>query len=205
MTVPTRTTFNAGASTAGWACVGTACTFPVGALAGNGGTSTVHFVVTVDDPLAPNVATIVATDSVADDGTGGADPHAGEQHRRRDTDTVPLIDLSVALAGGLAHQGIPYVITATISNGGPASATVVLTHIALPAGLSYVSDDGAGALRRRDRDLDRRARSPMPRRGPSTSRSCRPPSGRPIVSDGSHPRGAVGRRLHACERLHDRG
>ncbi len=149
MTVPAHTYFIAGSSTAGWACSdstpGSPCTFAVGNLAGDGGTTSVTFAVSTEYPMSMNVASIVATDSVADDGTGGADPTPAN-NTAIDTDTVPIIDLSVALAGGLAHQGIPYVITATITNAGPAAATLVTDVIQIPAGLSYVSDDGAGAF-----------------------------------------------------------
>lgn len=55
-TVPAGTTFNAGASTAGWACApdnsaGSVCTLALGDLAGNGGSGMATFAVTVVNPV----------------------------------------------------------------------------------------------------------------------------------------------------------
>src|SRR4029453_13892347 len=88
-TVPANTTFNAGASTAGWVCApnnnaGSACTLAIGAVAaarcppGIGavapasGPLTATFAVTVINPVAAGVTQIANTASIADDGTHGA-------------------------------------------------------------------------------------------------------------------------------------
>ena len=71
-TVPTGTSFNAGASTAGWACApdssaGSTCTLALGDLAGNGGSGMATFAVDVVDPvpagfdLVSNTASLGAT------------------------------------------------------------------------------------------------------------------------------------------------
>ncbi|MHB8883363.1 MAG: IPTL-CTERM sorting domain-containing protein [Thermodesulfovibrionales bacterium] len=80
-TVPADTTFNAGASTAGWSCAngsaaGTACTFTVGGLTA-GGIGSVTFAVTVVNPVAAGVVQISNTATIADDGTNGSDPTPG--------------------------------------------------------------------------------------------------------------------------------
>ena len=69
-TVPVNTTFNAGASTAGWTCTpngnpGSTCTLAVGTVAG-GASGTATFAVTVVNPVAAGVTQIANTASVAD-------------------------------------------------------------------------------------------------------------------------------------------
>jgi uncharacterized repeat protein (TIGR01451 family) len=59
-TVPAHTSFDAGASTAGWACspdasAGSVCTISVPAVAAGGGGGSVDFAVLVDDPLPAGV------------------------------------------------------------------------------------------------------------------------------------------------------
>src|SRR5204862_5819481 len=59
-TVPANTTFNSGASTAGWVCTpdnnaGSTCTLAIGALAAGGGNQTATFAVTVANPVAAGV------------------------------------------------------------------------------------------------------------------------------------------------------
>ncbi len=90
-TVPANTTFNAGASTAGWSCAaitaGSACTFPVGALAGGGAGGSVTFTVTVDNPVPGGTTQISNTATITDDGTNGADADTGNN---TSTDTTPF-------------------------------------------------------------------------------------------------------------------
>jgi uncharacterized repeat protein (TIGR01451 family) len=92
-TVPANTTFNAGASTAGWACApgnnaGSTCTLAVGAVVGASGNLTATFAATVDNPLAGGVSQIANTASIADDGTHGADPAPGNNSA---SDTTPVL------------------------------------------------------------------------------------------------------------------
>jgi large repetitive protein len=90
-TVPANTTFNAGASTAGWSCAaitaGSACTFPVGPLAGGGAGGSVAFTVTVDNPVPGGTTQISNTATITDDGTNGADADTGNN---TSTDTTPF-------------------------------------------------------------------------------------------------------------------
>ncbi len=76
-TVPNQTTFNAGASSAGWNCAngaaaGMTCTFNVGSLA-VGASGSVTFAVTVNTQISGSSG-IINTVTIADDGTSGADP-----------------------------------------------------------------------------------------------------------------------------------
>lgn len=92
-TVPAETTFNAGASTAGWVCVpngnpGSVCTLSIGSVAGGGGNGSAVFAVTVNNPVTAGVTQISNTASIADDGSGGADPTPGNN---TSTDTTPVI------------------------------------------------------------------------------------------------------------------
>lgn len=90
-TVPANTTFNAGASTAGWSCAaitaGSACTFPVGSLAGGGAGGSVTFVVTIDNPVPGGTTQISNTATIGDDGTNGADANTANN---TSSDTTPF-------------------------------------------------------------------------------------------------------------------
>ncbi len=90
-TVPANTTFNAGASTAGWSCAaitaGSACTFTIGALAGGGAGGSVVFAVTADDPVPGGTTQISNTATISDDGTNGADADTGNN---TSSDTTPF-------------------------------------------------------------------------------------------------------------------
>jgi uncharacterized repeat protein (TIGR01451 family) len=71
-TVPSNTTFNPGASTAGWARVpdnsaGSSCTLSLGAL-NMGITGSSFFAVTVDNPLPAGVTQVSNTATIANDG-----------------------------------------------------------------------------------------------------------------------------------------
>jgi uncharacterized repeat protein (TIGR01451 family) len=107
-TVPANTTFNAGASTAGWVCspdnnAGSTCTLAIGALAAGGGNQTATFAVTVDNPLPPGVTDISNTASIADDGTNGTDPAAGNN---TGSDTTPVVSAPVAVIPALSTLGL---------------------------------------------------------------------------------------------------
>ena len=86
-TVPANTTFNAGASTAGWvSCRTTTRARPArspSGLAAAGGNQTATFAVTVVNPVPAGTTQISNTASVADDGDERHRPDAGQQHRQR--------------------------------------------------------------------------------------------------------------------------
>jgi uncharacterized repeat protein (TIGR01451 family) len=129
-TVPTNSTFNAGASTAGWSCVGVTCTLAIGTVAPGAG-GTVTFAVTVASPLPAGTTQLANTVTVADDGTNGPDPTPGDN---TGTDTTPLVsapDLTVTKSDGGATTTPGGVVTYAIAfaNTGNIDATnVVLTE-----------------------------------------------------------------------------
>lgn len=80
--VPANTTFNAGASSAGWSCLpdgndGSTCTLAIGALGAGSGSQMATFAVTVDDPRPTGLVQISNTATIADDGANGTDTTPG--------------------------------------------------------------------------------------------------------------------------------
>ncbi len=137
-TVPAGTTFNAGASTAGWVCVpgtgaGSACTLGIGAVAA-GASGSATFAVTVDNPVPPGFTLVANTATVADDGTNGPDPTPGNN---TGSDTTPVIaapNVSATKADallvdndgdGVADPGDTLRYTVVVSNTGTTAATNV--------------------------------------------------------------------------------
>ncbi len=86
-TVPDYSTFNAASSTAGWSCVGTACTYAVGNLPAGGAAQTVDFAVTVDATLPSGVDELYNLTSIDDDHSNGDDPTPSDNS---DDDTTPI-------------------------------------------------------------------------------------------------------------------
>ena len=87
-TVPANTTFNAGASTAGWVCApnnnaGSTCTLAIGALAASGGSQTATFAVTVVNPVAAGVTQISQHREHRRRRHQRRRSDAGQQHRQR--------------------------------------------------------------------------------------------------------------------------
>lgn len=87
-TVPTYSTFNAGASSAGWSCIGTTCTYTVGDLPAGAAAQTTNFAVTVDSTLPSGVDEIYNLTSIDDDHSNGTDPTPLDNS---DDDTTPII------------------------------------------------------------------------------------------------------------------
>ena len=143
-TVPANSTFNAGASTAGWSCTpnnnaGSTCTLAIGAVSGSGGNGSATFAVAVVNPVAAGVAQLSNTASVADDGAHGTDPNAANNSA---TDTTPVNaapDLTLGKSDGGASVAPGGVVTYTLSyaNTGNQGATgVVLTDV-VPANTTF--------------------------------------------------------------------
>ncbi|MEM6705195.1 MAG: IPTL-CTERM sorting domain-containing protein [Acidobacteriota bacterium] len=134
-TVPDHTTFNAAASTAGWSCVavtaGSACSFTVGTLAGNGAGGSIDFALDVDDPLPSTVTQIDNGATIGDDGANGPDLTLGDNS---DSDFTPVnadVDLRLTKTDGVttAAPGDLLVYGIDFENAGSQSATgVVLTE-----------------------------------------------------------------------------
>ena len=158
-TVPANTTFNAGASTAGWSCTpngnaGSTCTLAIGAVVAGDGNHTATFAVTVANPVPAGVTQISNTASIADDGTNGTDPNPGNN---TGSDTTPvtgaqpftdyysiqpcrLLDTRVGGSGGPVISGVPRVFQATGLCAIPADA------VAISVSLAVVTPPGAGFL-----------------------------------------------------------
>ncbi|HWQ45898.1 MAG TPA: sortase, partial [Longilinea sp.] len=130
-TVPDYSTFNAAASTAGWSCVGTACTYIVGDLAAGGAAQTVNFAVTVDPTLPSGVDELYNPTSIDDDHNNGTDPTPSDNS---DDDTTPITanpELSVTKDDGVTSTTPGSTLTYTISYsnyGNQTADNVVLTE-----------------------------------------------------------------------------
>ena len=143
-TVPANTTFNSGASTAGWSCApnnnaGSACTLSIGALNGGGAGGSATFAVTAASPAAAGVDQISNTASAADDGSNGADPTPGDNNA---SDTTPLNaapDLSITKSdnSAIVDPGGVVVYTLSYANGGNQNATGVVISETVPANTAF--------------------------------------------------------------------
>jgi uncharacterized repeat protein (TIGR01451 family) len=125
-TVPAGSTFNAGASTAGWVCApnnnaGSTCTLAVGAVA-NGGSGSATFAVNVG---AGATGTLVNTASISSE---LVDPN-GANNSATDTDTlVGSADLAITKTDGVTSvtAGGSTTYTITASNAGPSDTTATI-------------------------------------------------------------------------------
>lgn len=142
--LPAYTTFNAGASTPGWSCVGSICTFniaslPSGAWAGN----PLVFAVTVNNPVPTGVDQLTNIVNITDDGLNGVDvdPNNNDDYDDTPLDAVP--DLTIVKDDGLTQVGPGATITytLTIDNIGNQDATGVAVKDTLPtlAPTAYVT------------------------------------------------------------------
>jgi uncharacterized repeat protein (TIGR01451 family) len=143
-TVPANTTFNAGASTAGWVCspnnnAGSTCTLAVGGLAAGGGNQSATFAATVVTPLPGGVTQISNTASIADDGTNGTDPTLGNNSGSDTTPVTAVPDLSMTKSDGgvsaLPGGTVAYVLT--YLNSGSIGATGVVIGETVPANTTF--------------------------------------------------------------------
>ncbi len=142
-TVPANTTFNAGASTAGWVCTpnnnaGSSCTLAIGAV-GTGGGSAATFAVTAVNPLPAGVTQISNTASIADDGTHGTDPTPANNTASDTTPVTGAPDLSLTKSDGGASvaPGGTAAYTLTYSNSGNRGASGVVITETVPANTAF--------------------------------------------------------------------
>ena len=96
-TVPAHTTFDAGLSTPGWACVpgigaGATCTLNIGPLAA-GASQLALFTVDVDAVITPAATSLSFNAAVIDDGSFGVDPVTGNNAA---VDSTPIVQAAVA-------------------------------------------------------------------------------------------------------------
>lgn len=142
-TVPANTTFNAGASTAGWACTpdnnpGSTCTLTIGALTAGIGSQFATFAVTVANPVPSGVVGITNTASIADDGANGTDPTPAD-NSASDTTLVTGVDyytlepcrrIDTRIGdGGPLVSGVPRVFTFAGMCGIPVDAVAIAVNL----------------------------------------------------------------------------
>ena len=140
-TLPVGTTFDPTNSSSGWVETSPGSgvyQLSVGSLPA-GGMGSVNFAVTVDDPAAAGLDTIVDNASITDDGASGADPTPAN-NVDDDIDTlIAAPDLFVMKDDGqsvvAAGDSISYTIN--YGNGGSQGATGVLLTETLPAGVAF--------------------------------------------------------------------
>jgi uncharacterized repeat protein (TIGR01451 family) len=143
-TVPQNSTFNAGASTAGWVCApdndaGATCTLAVGSVTAAAGPQTATFAVTVVNPLAAGITALTNTASVADDGTSGTDPTPADNSASDSTPLNATPDLTVTKSDGgvsVAPGGM-VAYTLTLANTGNQGATGVVLTETVPANTQF--------------------------------------------------------------------
>ncbi|WP_132972004.1 LamG-like jellyroll fold domain-containing protein, partial [Thiogranum longum] len=112
----------------------------------NTASATLNITATVDagtgGSTISNTASITASDQ--------ADTNTTNNSATADiTVAIPVVEADLAVSMSVdtpaPAEGDTVIYTLTVNNGGPGDATGVSIGNALPAGLSYVSDDGAGA------------------------------------------------------------
>jgi uncharacterized repeat protein (TIGR01451 family) len=143
-TVPANTTFNAGASTAGWSCTpnnnaGSTCTLAIGTIAAGGGSQTATFAVTVANPVAAGTTQISNTASISDDGANGTDPTPGNNSGSDTTPVTGAPDLSIAKSDGGASTSAGGTVsyTLTYANAGNRGAAGVTLTETVPANTTF--------------------------------------------------------------------
>ena len=143
-TVPANSTFNAGASTAGWSCspngnAGSTCTLAVGALNGGGANGTATFAVTAVNPVAAGVAQLANTASIADDGANGADPTPANNSASDTTpvDAAPDLSITKDFTGATPFPGDVFAFTLAYANVGNQGATAVVISETVPANTTF--------------------------------------------------------------------
>jgi uncharacterized repeat protein (TIGR01451 family)/CSLREA domain-containing protein len=143
-TVPANTTFNAGASSAGWNCTpngnaGSTCTLSIPDLVAGDAGSTKTFAVTVDSPVAAGVTLISNTASIADDGTKGADAVPADNSSSDTTPVTAVPNMKIVKTadspGVKAGQVASY--TLSYSNIGNQGATGVVITETVPADSTF--------------------------------------------------------------------
>ena len=141
--VPANTSFNAGASTAGWTCVpnaaaGSACTFTLGGVPG-GANGTVRFAVQALSPVPAGVDQLDNRVCIEDDNTNGPDPTPTNDC---DDETTPITaqpDLRIIKDDGGTNlePGWTAVYTLDYANIGNQGATGVTLREVVPANTSF--------------------------------------------------------------------
>jgi uncharacterized repeat protein (TIGR01451 family) len=135
-TLPANSTFNAGASTAGWTFAGgSTYTFNVGAVPVSAPAGSVVFAVTVANPLPAGVTQLANSVVISDDGANGPDPTPDNNTGTDNTPVTAAPDLTVSKTEGgtTAVPGGVVSYTITYDNVGDQDATGVVLTETLPA------------------------------------------------------------------------
>ena len=143
-TVPANSTFNAGASTAGWVCTpdanaGSTCTLSLGTVAAGAGPLDVAFVVDLDSPLASGIVDTTNNASIADDGANGPDVTPADNSTSHVTPIDAAPDLTISKDDGTLTEVPGTLATYVIgySNDGTQDATGVVITDTVPVGTTF--------------------------------------------------------------------
>ena len=140
MKVPTHTSFDAAASSAGWTCDEEAtCTLQLGDVA-PGAEGSANFAVKVPKDLSSDVRRIRATASISGDEHGPADANHRNNRRSNITAVVHVLpDLSVDIddANVATSPGETIIYTVAYANAGTFDATGVVLTFHVPASTTF--------------------------------------------------------------------
>lgn len=138
-TLPAHTTFNAAVSSAGWSCIGNACTLNLGTLDG-AASGVATFAVTVNNPVAAGIEQISNTATISDDNTNGADANPANNSASDSTPVTAVPDLALTKEDDtdLAEPGDTVVYTLQYTNLGNQGATTVSIQETVPANTTFV-------------------------------------------------------------------
>jgi uncharacterized repeat protein (TIGR01451 family) len=117
-------------------------TWTIGSMTANSNASLVITATTTSNSNKTNKAEVASSNQLDPDSTPGNNSVSED-----DDDASPKVDLSLTktVNNAVPAQGANIIFTLRVSNAGPAAATGVVVRDVLPLGLSYISDNGAGA------------------------------------------------------------
>ncbi len=144
-TIPAYTTFYSAASSTGWSCVDTICTYAIDALAA-GESGSVYFAVSVLTPLPRGVIQLDNMAGITDDGSNDADTNPANNTATETTPVVAAPDLVITKDnGGVTTQpDATLVYTLTYANVGNQEATSIIVAESIPAHTMFNSVASSG-------------------------------------------------------------
>jgi uncharacterized repeat protein (TIGR01451 family) len=135
--LPSGVTFQAAASSAGWSCIGGACTLAVGALPA-GASQQADLVFAVPNSVGPGVNDLSVSATVSDDGANGPDAGPGDEVAALLIPLDAAPDLALTLPGGQAAvPGDHLTWTFSWSNLGDQTAVGVVLQATLPPAVTF--------------------------------------------------------------------
>ncbi len=146
-TIPTNTTFNAGASDSRWVCGGGNCIANVGTTNGNASSSIV-IAFAVNSSLPSGTTTITNTARLGDDGANGAEANPNDNTAQDTTpiNAAPILQIAKSDGGVTATPGGNIVYTITFTNTGNIGAANVTISDTLPANTGFVGASDGGTF-----------------------------------------------------------